>query len=67
MTKITGYLFLVILFFIIGYSGHDMWDGVVTSYGFEANDISGSRASMLAHGWYLQHFLHFESVLLGER
>jgi len=57
MTKITGYLFLVILFFIIGYSGHDMWDGVVTSYGHEVNDISGSRASMLAHGWYLQHFL----------
>jgi hypothetical protein len=58
MTKITGYLFLVILFFIIGYSGHDMWDGVIASYGFEVNDISGSRASMLAHGWYLQHFLH---------
>ena len=58
ISKVTGYLFLVTLFFIIVSSGHDMWDGVIASYGFEVNDISGSRASMLAHGWYLQHFLH---------
>ena len=58
MTKIIGYLFLVIIFFIIVSSGHDMWDGIVASYASEVNDISGSRASMLAHGWYLQHFMH---------
>ena len=58
ISKVTGYLFLVTLFFIIVSSGHDMWDGVVTSYGFEVNNISGSSATMLAHGWYLQHFLH---------
>ena len=58
ISKVTGYLFLVIIFFTIVSSGHDMWDGVITSYGFEANDISGSSVTMLAHGWYLQHFLH---------
>ena len=40
ISKVTGYLFLVTLFFIIVSSGHDMWDGVVTSYGFEVNNIS---------------------------
>ena len=66
ISKVTGYLFLGILFFTIVSSGHDMWDGVVTSYGFEANNISGSSATMLAHGWYLQHFLHLALFELAD-
>jgi hypothetical protein len=58
MTKIFGLAILPILFFIIGFSNHDMWDGALTSYAFEVNNISGSRLTLLDHGWYLQHFLH---------
>lgn len=58
MTKIVGVSILAILFFVIGSANHDMWDGAITSYGFEINDISGSKLALFNHGWYLQHFLH---------
>ncbi|MDC0080030.1 hypothetical protein OAJ62_03550 [Pseudomonadota bacterium] len=58
MTKIFGFSILAILFFIIGSSNHDMWDGAITSYGFEISDISGSKQALIDHGWYLQYFLH---------
>ena len=47
MTKIVGLSVLAILFFVIGSANHDMWDGAITSFGFEINDISGSKLALL--------------------
>ena len=50
MTKIFGFSILAILFFIIGSSNHDMWDGAITSYGFEISDIS---LNLVPNSWLM--------------